>query len=418
MRSRGVFTFTRVVAGLGITLGLTTFGCTVEVVDPHDEMIPPEEVNVSQEAVYDCTTWQDTGYVDGKPFLITLVTVDKKPVEVETANAYIVMQEAAAKSGVNIRIVSGFRTYAEQEYLYNCYITKSCNNGNLAAKPGYSEHQSGHALDLNTSTSGVLNWLEKHGITYGFKRTVSSEPWHWEWWGGGPGGGPCAGGNKVTKCDIGGGIQGECISTSMCSAYGGSYKSTPGFCPGPADIQCCTGKTECTANGKTGECLRTEVCKEKGADYVSTPGFCPGPSYFQCCTSTKTEDPSPPPPPQDDGGTEDDGGTAGTGTPESGDPGVPGDPGTADAGAADSGSGDVGYTAEDETKPPRLVENEAGATSQSDDLDGLNGFGFTEDEPACQVSRVGSCVASPIALLASLLGLVALRRFRSVRPKV
>ena len=38
---------------------------------------------------------------------------------------------------------------------------------------------------------GVFNWLTAHGAGYGFKRTVPSEAWHWEWWGGGPGGGPC-----------------------------------------------------------------------------------------------------------------------------------------------------------------------------------------------------------------------------------
>ena len=52
--------------------------------------------------------------------------------------------------------------------------------GNLAAPPGYSNHQSGKALDLNTSAKGVYTWLSKHGATYGFRRTVPSEKWHWE----------------------------------------------------------------------------------------------------------------------------------------------------------------------------------------------------------------------------------------------
>ena len=97
----------------------------------------------------------------------------------------------AQKDGVHLHIVSGFRTNAEQKYLYHCYTSCSCNGCNLAAKPGYSNHQSGHALDLNTSSPGVLHWLNNHAAHYGFKRTVSSESWHWEWWGGGPGGGPC-----------------------------------------------------------------------------------------------------------------------------------------------------------------------------------------------------------------------------------
>jgi MYXO-CTERM domain-containing protein len=143
-----------------------------------------------------CSESKDTGYKSGSPFAITVVTVDGKKVEKATANAYYVMAQAAAADGVNIKVVSGFRTMEEQEYLYGCYVNCSCNNCNLAAKPGYSNHQSGHALDLNTSAGGVLAWLNAHGAAFGFSRTVPSEPWHWEWWGGGPGGGPCSGGGS------------------------------------------------------------------------------------------------------------------------------------------------------------------------------------------------------------------------------
>lgn len=139
----------------------------------------------------DCSESQDTGYTDGNPFPITVVHIDGKPVEKDTANAYWVMRQAAAADGVDIHIVSGFRTYAEQQYLYNCWINCNCNNCNLAAPPGYSNHQSGHALDLNTGAPGVYNWLASHGGAYGFTETVPSENWHWEWWGGGPGGGIC-----------------------------------------------------------------------------------------------------------------------------------------------------------------------------------------------------------------------------------
>ncbi|MCB9704246.1 MAG: D-alanyl-D-alanine carboxypeptidase family protein [Myxococcales bacterium] len=140
----------------------------------------------------DCAESKDTGYVQGKPFEITVVKIDGKKVEVATANAYYAMQQAAAADGVGLQVVSGFRTMAEQEYLYNCYINCNCNNCNLAAKPGYSNHQSGHALDLNTGAPGVYNWLETHGGAFGFERTVPKENWHYEWWGGGPAtDGPC-----------------------------------------------------------------------------------------------------------------------------------------------------------------------------------------------------------------------------------
>jgi len=34
------------------------------------------------------------------------------------------------------------------------------------------------------------------------------------------------------------GVTGECLPTSSCAALG-KHTSTPGYCPGPADIQCC-----------------------------------------------------------------------------------------------------------------------------------------------------------------------------------
>lgn len=122
------------------------------------------------------------GYLNGNAFEITVVGVDGKPVEIETARALRRMQEAAAGDGVTIKVVSGFRTMAEQEHLYRCYIHCSCNNCNLAARPGYSAHQSGHALDLNARDPAVGAWLRAHAGAYGFINTVPTEPWHWEYW--------------------------------------------------------------------------------------------------------------------------------------------------------------------------------------------------------------------------------------------
>jgi len=28
----------------------------------------------------------------------------------------------------------------------------------------------------------VLRWLERNARRFGFRRTVPTEPWHWEWW--------------------------------------------------------------------------------------------------------------------------------------------------------------------------------------------------------------------------------------------
>ena len=114
-----------------------------------------------------------------------------------TACAFDKMASAAKQAGVTITIASGFRTIARQEYFWNCYQTGSCNNGNLAARPGTSNHGRGIALDLNTDCGGqtgarpacggskVYQWLYNNGHNYGFTRTVQSEPWHWEFVGAG-----------------------------------------------------------------------------------------------------------------------------------------------------------------------------------------------------------------------------------------
>ena len=67
--------------------------------DDHEpEPDDPSYFDASVEPLYaiDCEEHEDVGYVQGDPFMITVVTVDGKPVEVETANAYYAMQQAAA----------------------------------------------------------------------------------------------------------------------------------------------------------------------------------------------------------------------------------------------------------------------------------------------------------------------------------
>jgi hypothetical protein len=172
-----------------LSLAIALSACAM----PLEEEAAREELGVALQplSTFQCKAKSDTGYEAGKPFGIKVVTVDGELVERNTANAYSFMAKAAQNAGVQIRIVSGFRTMAEQQYLYNCYVNCSCNNCNLAAVPGYSNHQSGEALDLNTSASGVLNWLNANAGKFGFVRTVPSEPWHWEYKGGKPVGGPC-----------------------------------------------------------------------------------------------------------------------------------------------------------------------------------------------------------------------------------
>jgi hypothetical protein len=52
------------------------------------------------------------------------------------------LKAVAADLGVEVRIISGLRTYAEQVALWNAY---QAGRGNLAARPGTSNHERGHA---------------------------------------------------------------------------------------------------------------------------------------------------------------------------------------------------------------------------------------------------------------------------------
>jgi LAS superfamily LD-carboxypeptidase LdcB len=118
------------------------------------------------------------GYVQGHKIKIEVVDINGVEVEARTARAFTAMAEAAANDGVELELTSGFRTNERQAELYDEYVHDA---GALAAKPGYSNHQSGRALDINCWNWSVYEWLTAHAARYGFKRTVPGEPWHWEY---------------------------------------------------------------------------------------------------------------------------------------------------------------------------------------------------------------------------------------------
>lgn len=75
--------------------------------------------------------------------------------------------------------VSGRRTLAKQKALYAAWLA---GTGNLAAKPGTSNHEKGLALDLYIdgvplgSVKGARASMKKHGLVLG----ASGEAWHVE----------------------------------------------------------------------------------------------------------------------------------------------------------------------------------------------------------------------------------------------
>ena len=144
-----------------------------------------------------CAERSVTGYDRGKAYGMKVITVSGKATAKATAHAFLKLQAAAEAAGVSLGINSGFRSMQEQQHLYQCYRTKSCNNGNLAARPGYSNHQNGRALDLSTSN---WTWVRQNAPKHGFRATVPSERWHWEFSGADPGG-PCSANAGATEDD-------------------------------------------------------------------------------------------------------------------------------------------------------------------------------------------------------------------------
>ena len=101
------------------------------------------------------------------------------------------MEDAYTKAmGHGLGLQSCYRTFAQQQWAYNCYINKNCNGGNLAAKPGTSNHGWGLAVDVTMTQYGGFNskeykWLAANAAQWNFKTgTVSTEAWHLQYTGG------------------------------------------------------------------------------------------------------------------------------------------------------------------------------------------------------------------------------------------
>ena len=122
-----------------------------------------------------------TGYNSGRKTKIKLVEIAGVELEEKTARAFREMAKAARKRGLQLGIRSGFRSHEMQQLLYREYRR---GWGHLAARPGYSKHQSGRAVDIYIDDYNVYEWLKQNASKFGFKRTVKREAWHWEYVGG------------------------------------------------------------------------------------------------------------------------------------------------------------------------------------------------------------------------------------------
>ncbi len=115
------------------------------------------------------------------------------------------MVEAAWKDGVNLKVLSPYRSYATQKRLFNNKVERVKNSGTPAdraeevaatvvARPGTSEHHTGLAVDFNSvedtfEQTAEYRWLSQNAEDYGFilrytaeKQNITGvihESWHW-----------------------------------------------------------------------------------------------------------------------------------------------------------------------------------------------------------------------------------------------
>lgn len=141
-----------------------------------------------------------------------LSPLDFAPIDLVSVNGYLVsakaaphlrdMLAAAAAQGLTMSLTSSYRSYANQITTYNGWVA---TNGSaeaadtVSARPGYSEHQTGLAVDLGTSGCALecfagtphYAWLQQNAASYGFIQRYhaghegttgySPEAWHYRY---------------------------------------------------------------------------------------------------------------------------------------------------------------------------------------------------------------------------------------------
>jgi zinc D-Ala-D-Ala carboxypeptidase len=118
------------------------------------------------------------------------------------ARAWSHLRDAAATDGVELQVVSAFRSIEYQIGIVKRKLERGQSIDQIlrvSAAPGFSEHHSGRALDITTPGFAVLEeefeksaafaWLSTNAKDYGFRMSyprdnrhgITYEPWHWCW---------------------------------------------------------------------------------------------------------------------------------------------------------------------------------------------------------------------------------------------
>ena len=184
--------------------GYSLLKISVDVVEGEAE--PAEDDTEMEDAVVTGTT--DKGYKiyekDGCTYIDGILMASKtftlpedyapgwEPVAEEAFNR---LSDDAAKEGLDIYASSTFRSYEDQDRIYNNYVSRDGQEAadTYSSRPGHSDHQTGLAIDVNTiddafGYTAESDWLAAHAHEYGFiirypegKADITGyqyEPWH------------------------------------------------------------------------------------------------------------------------------------------------------------------------------------------------------------------------------------------------
>lgn len=123
-------------------------------------------------------------------------------VQVQVRDDLTALCNAAAAAGVPLSASSAYRSYSYQVTVYNRWVAQSgqAQADTFSARPGYSEHQTGFAIDFSVPGGATLNnftgtaqqqWLAAHGAEYGFIQRYTeansaetgyvAESWHYRY---------------------------------------------------------------------------------------------------------------------------------------------------------------------------------------------------------------------------------------------
>lgn len=123
--------------------------------------------------------------------------------ENEAAGQFMKMCDALMEQGLKMYATNAYRSYTYQVDLYNRYVKEDGQEkaDNYAARPGFSEHQTGLTADVASMKGGITDfsqskeypWMTENAHLYGFiqrypnnKTLITGyreESWHWRYLG-------------------------------------------------------------------------------------------------------------------------------------------------------------------------------------------------------------------------------------------